>query len=567
VDSPLPISSYFFRKFVQVNQEAEVKEPEKEQPKRSRRRIQIGSRRPSRHQGFGWTIIHALGSLKLAMLLFVVIILAAAFGTIAESRFDARMAQHHIYNSSWFTFWLIVLCVNLAAVTLTRLPWKKRHTGFIVTHAGIIVLLIGSIIGKHFGIEGSMTLHVGEGPQQNLFLAEMAIQFGDPRTEQLYRAPFPVDLSPPTEKRPRYMPVPGYEKRGLTAPFSRFATLWLNRAPTEPMLVFDRFTKDLVEEVSVVASPGSPAKAIRLEMRSAMMGNEPTIVELIDQPVESSYYDLGGLAQISFGYGIDRSFDQMENPSPLLQLRLVDETTVEYHAINSRGEVNEGEIRAGDRIETGWADWTATLIEVLPEAHLEKKHYESTTDMNRMAGIHGWLDWGDGRKTEPQWFVAGDPHYVRLGDDQVSFAFGYRREPLPFQVELTNFEVPRDEGTDNPANYTSYLRFTDRRTGMVWEDTCGMNVPAVFPPGFHRLVTGYTYKFSQASWNPEDLTQSTVQVLRDPGWLFKWIGSLLIIVGIYLIFFKRSYRARRPEDIIDEIDVEQLNAPSGKGKK
>jgi predicted MFS family arabinose efflux permease len=51
-----------------------------------------------------------------------------------------------------------------------------------------------------------------------------------------------------------------------------------------------------------------------------------------------------------------------------------------------------------------------------------------------------------------------------------------------------------------------------------------------------------TYKISQASWNPENLNQSTVQILRDPGWLLKWIGSLLVVIGVFMMFYLQPYR-------------------------
>lgn len=489
------------------------------------------------------------------MLLFSVLIVACAIGTIEESRFDARMAQHTIYNATWFTFWLIILCINLAAVTVTRWPWKKRHTGFIVTHAGIILLLTGSIIGKHFGIEGSMTLHAGGEGQRHLLMPEMAIQFGEPAREEVYRGAFPVDLSPPSEERPRYSPIPGRMARQAGSPFARLATRFFNRPPREPTLVFDRFSDRLMEQTLLVESPGSPASAVRLEMQSAMMGGEAVNIGLITEPADASYHNLSGLAQISIGRDIVRSFEQMEQPSPLLQIRPINAESAEYHVINSRGEVKQGTLATGDRLETGWADWSVTLQEVLPEAKRETLFYEERTGRGQggMMGVRGWLDWGDGRKTERQWFVAGDSHELRLDDETVRFAFGYRRDPLPFKVELLDFEVPRDPGTENPAGFTSYLRFTDFQSGEVVEGSCGMNRPAVFPTGFHRLLTGLTYKFSQASWNPDDLSESTVQVLRDPGWLLKWVGSLVIVSGIYLIFFSRSFRNRRPEDIIDEM--------------
>lgn len=511
-------------------------------------------RRPGSHRGFGWTLVHLFGSLKLAMLLFSVIILASIIGTIQESRFDARVAQYKIFDATWFTFWLGILCINLAAAALTRWPWKKRHTGFVITHSGIIILLIGSIIGRHAGIEGSLTLRVGEEPKAQLFIADMALHFWDRDTGQVFRTPFPVDMSPPSEESPRYYPLPGREAQATLAPFSRIGTRLFGMAPSEPTLVVDRFSEELLEETRLLPAPGSGIPGVRLELTSAMIGGVPMEVKLVAEPAEHSFYSLGDLAQISLGESIVRTFDEMESPSPLMQLRVTEDGDVEYHVINSRGEKKEGSLSVGDKLVTGWADWTATVHEILPDAQVETVVVEGGKDNpGGLTGIRASIDWGDGQTLDPIWYLAGDMHTARVAGEEVRFAFGYRTETLPFNVKLLAFEVPRDEGTDNPSNFRSYLRFTDPVTGATADGSCGMNTPALFPTGFHRLVTGFTYKFSQASWNPDDLSESTVQVLRDPGWLFKWMGSLIIVVGIYMIFFWRPYRNRRPEDIIDDI--------------
>jgi hypothetical protein len=47
---------------------------------------------------------------------------------------------------------------------------------------------------------------------------------------------------------------------------------------------------------------------------------------------------------------------------------------------------------------------------------------------------------------------------------------------------------------------------------------------------------------SQASWNPDNLGQSTIQILRDPGWLLKWIGSLLVVSGVFMLFYVKKFR-------------------------
>ncbi len=67
------------------------------------------------------------------------------------------------------------------------------------------------------------------------------------------------------------------------------------------------------------------------------------------------------------------------------------------------------------------------------------------------------------------------------------------------------------------------------------------------PRGQHFLLarrawTGLTFKMSQASWNPENLGQSTIQILRDPGWLLKWVGSILICSGIFMLFYVKKFR-------------------------
>src|SRR5207253_8173366 len=78
-----------------------------------------------------------------------------------------------------------------------------------------------------------------------------------------------------------------------------------------------------------------------------------------------------------------------------------------------------------------------------------------------------------------------------------------------------------------------------------------MNHPFSFPSAWWRTWSGLTFKISQASWNPENLSQSTVQILRDPGWLLKWIGSLLIVAGVFMMFYVKRFR-RQSASGLDE---------------
>lgn len=480
-----------------------------------------------------WEAVRLLGSLKIAVLLFLVLVVACAVGTLVESRFDARVARYYVYDAPWFLIWLVVLCVNLAAAAASRWPWRKRHTGFITVHAGIILLLIGAMVGMTWGIEGSITLNVGREPRSWMIVREMALSFTDPASGHPYRADLPVDLRPPSPGSPAVRVAPSGAAR----------------------YVFERYSEELLEEKVAVALPGG-APAVNLRLSSGMMGQslEPALFAF---PEEARAHDLMGLATI-------RIVDALEPPPvsgvrrPQLQVKVNPDGTVAWRAWSSRGEPTEGVAPIGGTFAAGWADWQVEIVGAFNQATAEPRIVEHAGNVlpmqaSRMrAGVYGWVELADGTRSTPQWFVAGQQHPVKIGEVETFVAFGYRTEPLGFTVLLESFEVPRDEGTDSPANYRSTLVFRDLATGETARDWCGMNRPALFPAGFHRHFTGMTYKFSQASWNPQDLSESTVQVLYDPGWMLKWIGSLVITAGLFIIFYGGAWRTRRPEDTVNE---------------
>ena len=505
-----------------------------------------------------WRFIYLFGSLKMAMWLFIVLIIACAIGTLYESRFDAQIARYYVYEAPWFTVWLVLLCITLACATFTRLPWKKKHTGFIITHLGIIILLIGGMIGRHSGIEGSITLRVGEPPQRHMVTQQMALNFWGSGGD-LYLVDFPVNLKPPSEHRPHRVSL-NTERPTLAGAFQRAYTNIFRQPPREPTLMFDRFSEHLSEEISLVPNPGSGNPGVRLSLNSGMMGGQELDVLLVESPANRSFENLEGLAQISLVEEIRQADATGQGGMPLLQILPLERDRIAYGISGSHGEFREGVLETGERLETGWADWVVALEQALPEAEYRREVFEtngaasagaSVTERG-LTGVRGWLDLGDGRRGEPEWFIAGETESVSVGGEVVRFGFGNRRIPLPFSVALEAFDVPRDPGTENPAAFVSTLVFHDPETGERVRDTAGMNQPAMYPQGFHRLFTGLTYKFSQAHWEPDDLSLSVVQVLWDPGWSLKWIGSLILISGIFIIFYVRPYRNRRPEDAIDD---------------
>jgi hypothetical protein len=104
------------------------------------------------------------------------------------------------------------------------------------------------------------------------------------------------------------------------------------------------------------------------------------------------------------------------------------------------------------------------------------------------------------------------------------------------KVKLLRFEVMQDaKGT--PADFHSVLQLTDTVGAASMEVTASMNHPVSYPIGFWRTALGLNTRFLQAGWNPADLRESTLQVKRNPGWPFQWIGAVLFCCGLVGHYF------------------------------
>ena len=121
-------------------------------------------------------VFRFFSSVKLAIVLLIVVIIASAVGTVYESSFDAKVARAYVYGATWFNVWLFVLGLNLACAAFSRMPWKRHHTGFLITHLGIIVLMLGAVIGQAWGIEGTMTIFKGQPPNNQLIIDEHVLR-------------------------------------------------------------------------------------------------------------------------------------------------------------------------------------------------------------------------------------------------------------------------------------------------------------------------------------------------------------------------------------------------------
>jgi len=620
-------------------------------------------------------------SLKLAVVLLTMLIIAAIAGTLYESSFDAKVARAYIYGAPWFNIWLVLLGANLACSAFSRWPWRKHHLAFLITHLGIITLLIGSLIGRIWGDEGTITLFKGEPPANRLLVDERQLRVHDIDgivkgypAEFLHHPPSPqhprdlgqlasgahlqiVDYAPAIEGKLNPKPVsdggaPASAEASAGRPALHFtiATAMMNQRldgwlladdpqhgnfsmglanielkrgtaatstssitstskstskigePTDLEESIFAFSKAPDEQIGHVRKGGSTGAKIRLSAPEngnkgqviVSMGEREATFDVAenlgrDVPIENTPFTLR-IENYWPDFRIENRkpsslSDQPNNPAVLVTIRgkgapvaetasnphgtpeksttggpptmpapgeeapnhltlfIADDGAITYDLASRKNGKSSGKLELNKPLATAWADWQLVMDKTMrsAQAHMDfspaKPEQKSAADLPD--GVR--LRIQQNGQTFEQWIPAGWQLAVPTSPEQTMIAYGWKVIGLPIGLQLLDFEVKRNEGSDSPAGFKSTLRVItadgESATGACW-----MNNPFSFPGTWWHTWTGLTYKISQASWNPENLGQSSVQILRDPGWLLKWIGSLLVVIGVFMMFYLQPYR-------------------------
>ncbi|MGK7913756.1 MAG: cytochrome C biogenesis protein [Synechococcus sp.] len=212
-----------------------------------------------------------------------------------------------------------------------------------------------------------------------------------------------------------------------------------------------------------------------------------------------------------------------------------------YYTVNSSKGFQSGILPLDTPVDLGWADFQLTVTDWLPRARIEREVVEvSQVDNSQSAnaipavlvespsGDRQWLQWG-----EPQALSNPNPDNP---NGELFAIYSPKSMELPFAVALEDFIVERNEGAESVAMWTSQIRIDDPELGQHAFRKVWMNHPTWYRG----------WKIAQASWNPGDLRQSTLQVKREPAWVtaLTWTGSMLVVAGIGVMFYGQELARR-----------------------
>jgi hypothetical protein len=114
-----------------------------------------------------------------------------------------------------------------------------------------------------------------------------------------------------------------------------------------------------------------------------------------------------------------------------------------------------------------------------------------------------------------------------------------KTDEVPFTIFLERAEQTVDPGTQQAASFTSYVRLTDESRGIIDEPrVITMNEPLEYR-GYKLYQTNYLSLFPDPNGKP--VSHSTLTVGRDPGLILKYAGTIMLGLGIFLMFYMRSY--------------------------
>ncbi|MFP5519218.1 MAG: cytochrome c biogenesis protein ResB [Bdellovibrionia bacterium] len=441
-------------------------------------------------------IIKPLASLKLAVFIIVALAILTAIGTFVEARYDAYAAKKLVYNTWWMYSILGLLAINLTAVMVDRWPWKKRHAAFVCAHIGIIIILFGSILTQQFGLDGTMRIGIGESnglvqvPETDIVVYT---SFDGDRYSKVLEQEVDFFLKPPSVENP--FVIPTVDKKMQIVDYKKYV---IPAKKIEP------------------ATSGSWGAGIRLQVQSSVFN----VVEWIVQRKKNLRETLNfGPAQAHIGPAPAEG--NGANEFYIEPLESGDLRYTVFHK-DQKKPYRTGVIKEGGSFDTGWMDATVRILRYYPQAqeNWDIQEVPKPTPLSTAAVKVVY----DGKE---HWLLMND--MVKFFSDNAVYLVTYanRRIDLGFKVDLKKFEITRYQGTMRAMAYESVVSVPE-----ISEAKISMNEPLKY-----KGLTFYQASFQEENGAP---IASVLSVNNDPGRFWKYLGSLIMSIGIVLLFYFKN---------------------------
>ena len=415
-------------------------------------------------------------------------------GTFVESRYDARTAQNVVYHTNFTYLTMALLVVNLLFSMFIKLPWKKRHLPFLLAHIGLIIIVASAYLDRVFGLDASMSIEVGK--SKNWVLTEdtyINVYYSEDGNLFL-----PNKIS---SKKVNFFANPPEQKK-------LFVEVEKDKVQVTDFYPYATFERKIEPSSDKMTGP-----AVKFVLQNQFVTHSDWLIQNDDNVV---YKKIGPLNVF-----LDIKKNPQKTSEPTLTFRPLDSKTIEYIMMDEGVIKKQGQIKTGMSFKTPWMDMKLILLKYIPNAYeafsytLQKNPSDLTTEVVhvKFKGVSKWIRLNSYEKFPHE----NGLYLVSYTNDQIG---------IGFDMKLNDFVIDKYPG-GRAKSYRSEIEVDGD------EYSISMNEP------FKK--NGLT--FYQASYRENEEGKPVVSILQvnhDPARGIKYLGAILLSLGIVMMFYKRK---------------------------
>jgi cytochrome c-type biogenesis protein CcsB len=463
------------------------------------------------------SIFRFLASTKLAVILLVGFTIILGIATFYESSTSAADAQRIFYKSLWFDSLLYLLGLNVLCSALIRWPWKKQQIGFVITHLGIILILIGSLITRTSGIEGQMALVEGE-TGDSIIISESVFTVKAPglKVQQDFD-PWFLESPIPDGKEIQYQ---------------------VDNADINCYITGCLFNPRVIDHITENGPVDNPAIQVTFHQSGHAM---PEAHEwLLANSVERSHLNFGAgsivFKRLQSQEELQSILDSTKASINQFTILLSKSNQLSYVAADSSGAAANHPITLTEIIDTPWPSLKISVDKFYPKAQISQELIDAVPQMGEghtlpLAQVR--LEYQG--ESQEKHILYNRPETINIAGETIEIEFGQKRVPLGFAIQLVDFQAPRYPGTNRPSRFQSLVRMIDKSKGINEEHLIYMNNPLAYN-GF--LV----YQSSYEEGVNDGPDTSIFSIALAPGTPMVYLGSFVLCCGMAFMFFRKMKR-------------------------
>ena len=449
-------------------------------------------------------LLSILFSPRTTLGLLVIFALALGVATFIENSYDTATAKLLVYNAKWFELVMILMIFNfIGSVKRYHLLTWKRMSGFLF-HTAFIIIIIGAGVTRYIGFEGRMTIR--EGSSSNFLYSDQTyldIRVNDGAKD--YAAVKKISM-------------------GMLSNNSFEVNV-----DTEQKGTIDIAYKDYYKKVEETFEEGQEGGFTMLYLTISVDGHKD----------EMQIRD----GELQMNHNTPITFNNNSRPDAIKLTGTADNLYISYPAniitaempAMTEGIILKDSLGVFERMHLYSPQGSGvSMVLTKVSKNTVVKYVESNTEQNAPGALI--LDVIHNGKTQEVTLLGG-PGYIEnyqdvpMDDVTLKMSYGTKMIPLPFEIQLNDFQLERYAGSMSPSSYASEVTLIDQKNGVRKDHRIFMN----------NVLDYEGYRFFQSSYDQDE--KGTVLSVNHDFWgtWITYLGYALMILGfIWTLFNKHS---------------------------